>query len=156
WPAPVHELLGGAQPDWAMLEERDFVRRRSGSSIGTEAEYAFKHALTREVAYAGLLKARRARLHAGFAGWLGGYGEGRDDLAPLLGHHYAEAARPDDADLAWADEPATLESLREKAVHWLQRAAELAVSRYDIDEGLRFLARAVELTSDPGLRSQLW
>src|SRR5262249_11414978 len=94
WPAPVHELLGGAQPDWAMLEERDFVRRRSGSSIGTEAEYAFKHALTREVAYAGLLKARRARLHAGFAGWLEGYGEGRDDLAPLLGHHYAEAARP--------------------------------------------------------------
>ena len=29
WAGPVRELLGGAQPDWALLEERDFVRRRS-------------------------------------------------------------------------------------------------------------------------------
>ena len=156
WAAPVRELLGGAQPDWAMLEERDFVRRRSGSSIGGEADYAFKHALTREVAYASLLKARRARLHAGFAAWLEDYGDGRDDLAPLLGHHYAEAARPEDADLAWAGEEEKLEPLREKAVHWLRRAAELAIGRYDLDEGLRFLARAVELTTDADLRSQLW
>ena len=68
-----------------------------------EAEYAFKHALTREVAYAGLLKAKRARLHAEFAGWLERFGDDRDDLAPFLGHHYAEAAQPEDADLAWAE-----------------------------------------------------
>ena len=35
-----------------------------------EREYAIKHAVTREVAYASVPKARRARLHAGFASWL--------------------------------------------------------------------------------------
>jgi class 3 adenylate cyclase len=156
WAGPVRELLGGGQPDWATLEERDFIRRRSGSSMAGESEYLFKHALTREVAYASLLKAKRARLHAEFAGWLERFGDGRDDLAPFLGHHYAEAARPEDADLAWAGAEEKLEPLREKAVHWLRRAAELAVGRYDIDEGLRFLARAVDLTSDMSLRSALW
>jgi class 3 adenylate cyclase/DNA-binding SARP family transcriptional activator len=156
WPGPVSVLLGGAQPDWTALEDRDFIRRRSGSSMAREVEYGFKHALTREVAYAGLLKARRARLHAEFAEWLEHFGDGRDDLAPFLGHHYAEAARPEDADLAWVGEEEQLEPLREKAVHWLRRAAKLAIGRYDIDEGLRFLARAVDLTSEASLRSELW
>ncbi len=156
WPGPVSVLLDGAQADWTALEDRDFIRRRSGSSMAGESEYAFKHALTREVAYASLLKARRARLHAEFAAWLERFGDGRDDLAPFLGHHYAEAARPEDADLAWAGEEEKLEPLREKAIHWLRRAATLAIGRYDIDEGLRFLARAIDLTSDVSLRSELW
>jgi predicted ATPase len=50
WAGPVRELLEGAEPEFAVLEERDFVRRRSGSSIAGEQEYAIKHALTREVA----------------------------------------------------------------------------------------------------------
>ena len=53
-----------------MLEERDFVRRRHSSSLADETEYAIKHALTREVAYAGIPKERRARLHVAFAEWL--------------------------------------------------------------------------------------
>ncbi len=156
WAGPVCESLGGGQPDWATLEDRDFIRRRSRSSMSGEVEYAFKHALTREVAYASLLKAKRARLHAEFAAWIERFGDGRDDLAPFLAHHYSEAARPEDADLAWVGEEEKLEPLREKAVHWLRRAAKLAIGRYDIDEGLRFLTRAVDLTSDVSLRSQLW
>ena len=35
-----------------------------------QREYAIKHALTREVAYTSLPKARRARLHAAFATWI--------------------------------------------------------------------------------------
>ena len=35
-----------------------------------EPAYVFKHAVTREVAYGGLTKARRARLHARFADWI--------------------------------------------------------------------------------------
>src|SRR5438552_6376553 len=78
WTGPVYELLEGLEPDFRVLEERDFVRRRSGSSMAGEREYAIKHALTREVAYASLPKSKRARLHAGFAGWLERLGEGRD------------------------------------------------------------------------------
>jgi class 3 adenylate cyclase len=156
WLGPARELLEGAQPDWTILEDRDFIRRSPGSSIAGEAEYTFKHALTRDVAYASLPKAKRARLHADFAAWLERFGEDRDDLAPYLGHHYAEAAQQQDADLAWAGEEEKLEPLREKALHWLQRAAELAIGRYEIDEGLHFLGRAVELPSEPNLQSQLW
>jgi class 3 adenylate cyclase len=156
WVDPVRLLLGGAEPDFDVLEERDFIRRRSGSSVAGEREYAIKHALTREVAYASLPKARRARLHAEVGDWLERSGEGRDELAPLLAHHYAEAVRTEDADLAWGDEPEELGRLRAKAIGWLRRAAELAVGRYEIDEALMLLHRALALVPDAELQSELW
>ena len=156
WVDPVRELLGGAEPDFDVLEERDFIRRRSGSSLAGEREYAIKHALTREVAYASLPKARRARLHAEVGDWLERSGEGRDELAPLLAHHYAEAVRTEDADLAWGDEPEELDRLHGKAIGWLRRAAELAVGRYEIDEALMLLHRALALEPDPEMQSELW
>ena len=122
WTGPTLELVGGEAVDWAVLEDRDFIRRRSGSSIRAETEYAFKHALTREVVYASVPKARRAPLHAAFAAWLERTGGGRDEDAALLAHHYAQAASPEDADLAWTDDPDELERLRPRAVHWLRRA----------------------------------
>jgi class 3 adenylate cyclase len=145
WPGPVYELLPETAPDFRVLEGRDFVRRRSGSSIAGETEFAFKHQLTREVAYASLPKAKRARLHAAFAAWLESFGEGRDEHASFLAHHYAEAVRPEGADLAWASAEDELERLREKAVAWLRRAAELAMGRYELGEALTLLDRALAL-----------
>ena len=145
WSGPVYELVGELHPDLRVLEERDFIRRRLGSSLAGEEEYAIKHALTREVAYASLAKARRARLHADFALWLERLGGGRDDHASLLAHHYAAAVRPEDADLAWDGAEDERRRLCERAVSWLRRSARLAVGRYEIDEGLAMLGRAREL-----------
>jgi class 3 adenylate cyclase/tetratricopeptide (TPR) repeat protein len=156
WAGPVYELVQEAKPDLRVLEERDFIRRRPGSSIVGDREYAIKHALTREVAYAGLPKARRAGLHAAFAQWLERTGEGRDEYAPLLAHHYAEAVRPEDIDLAWAGGADELEQLRARALTWLRRAAELAIGRFEIDEGLALLHRALAIEPDEGARSALW
>jgi class 3 adenylate cyclase len=156
WAGPVYELVQGAEPDLRVLEERDFIRRRPGSSIAGEREYAIKHALTREVAYASLPRARRARLHAGFAHWLEEAGEGRDEDAPLLAHHYAEAVRPEDVDLAWTGEESKLPELRARARAWLFRAAELAIGRFELDEGLALLHRALELDPDAAERVALW
>jgi class 3 adenylate cyclase/tetratricopeptide (TPR) repeat protein len=156
WPGPVRELLDGGDPDFDLLEERDFIRHRSGSSMAGEREYAIKHALTREVAYGSLPKARRARMHAAFAAWLERFGEGRDELAPLLAHHYAEAVRAEDVDLAWGHAPAEAERLRRNAIAWLRRAAELAVARYEIDEALTLLHRALALEPDAEGQSDLW
>jgi len=100
WPSAVRELLGGSEPNLSLLEQRDFVRRQAGSSLEGEAEYAFKHALTREVAYGSLTRRERAHLHADFARWLERRRGGRDEDASLLAHHYAEAVRPEDVDLA--------------------------------------------------------
>ena len=156
WTSPVYELIQGVEPDFRILEERDFVRRRWGSSIAGEREYSIKHALTREVAYASLPKAKRARLHAAFAGWLERIGENRDELAAHLGHHYAEAVRPEDADLAWPEEESELERLRERAVAWLRRAAELAVGRYEIDDAVALYRRALELEASEPEQAVLW
>jgi len=156
WSGPVYELLGGLEPDLRLLEDRDFVRSRAGSSLEGEVEYAFKHALTREVAYASLTKARRARLHAGFARWVERLGGGRDEHAPILAHHYAEAVRPEDADLAWAGADAEAAALRGDAVRWLRRAATLAVGGYAVEDGIALLERALELETGKRERAELW
>ena len=126
WRGPVRALVDHAAPDFALLEANDFVRPRPASTFRGEKEYAFKHALTRDVAYASLADERRAALHAAFAQWLERTGGGRDEHAAFLAHHYAEAA---DA---------------EAAVVWLRRAAELAIGRYELEEALALLARALD------------
>jgi class 3 adenylate cyclase len=156
WAGAVRELLGGEEPGFDVLEERDFIRHRSGSSMAGEREYAIKHALTREVAYGSLPKARRARMHAAFAEWIERVGESREEQAPLLAHHYAEAVRPEDADLAWGNDPEELGRLRGRAIEWLRRAADLAVGRYEIDDGLMLLRRALELEPGPEVAAELW
>ena len=156
WREPVRELLGSATPRFGLLEERDFVRPRARSSFEGMRELAFKHALTREVAYAALPRTTQTRLHAGFARWLEGFGGGRDEHAAFLAHHYAEAVRPADADLVWRDDAAELKRLRESALAWLRRAAELAVRRYEIDESVALLQRALELEQADGARCALW
>ena len=141
--------LTGSSAEVRTLVERGFVRP-------AQPRVVFKHALTREVAYNGLTKARRARLHADFARWLDGMGGGRDDHAPLLAHHYAEAVRPDDVDVAWPDGGDELDALRAKAVAWLSRAGDLAVGRYEIDDGVALLERAVALEPDEARQAELW
>jgi hypothetical protein len=156
WSGPVYELLEGVEPDLRLLEERDFIRHRSGSSIAGEREFVIKHALTREVAYGSLPKVKRARLHAQFATWLERAGEGRDEHAALLAHHYAEAVRPEDVDLTWPGDDAELGRLRKRALTWLRRAADLAVERYEIEDAVSLLHRAVELETSPAAQLEIW
>jgi len=156
WSGPVYELVDGVEPDFAMLEERDFLHRRSGSSLPGEREYVIKHALTREVAYESQPKATRAHRHAAFASWLEDAGLGRDEHAGLLAHHYGLAVRPEDVDLAWPGADDRVAELRARAVEWSRRAAQLAVARYEIDEGLALLQQAVALEPEPARQAELW
>jgi class 3 adenylate cyclase len=155
WTGPVYELVE-AKPDLRVLEDRDFIRRRAGSSMVGEREYVIKHALTREVAYESIPRARRAPMHAAFAAWLERREPGRDDIASLLAHHYAEAARAEDADLAWAGEQNELERLRGQALLWLERAAELAIRRYELEDALALLGRALTLQPDEEAQARVW
>jgi class 3 adenylate cyclase len=156
WTGPVYELVE-AKPDLRVLEDRDFVRRRAGSSIAGEREYVIKHALTREVAYESLPRARRPRMHAAFAAWLEPRASGRDDLASLIAHHYAESVRPENADLAWAgEEEEEVERVRGKALLWLETAAEFAMRRYEIEDALALLHKALALQPDEEAEARLW
>jgi DNA-binding SARP family transcriptional activator len=145
-------LLDG-EPAITELVERDFVRPLRHTPAA--ATYTFKHALTRQVAYDLLPTARRARLHAALADHLAACPD-LDDAAAVLAHHYGEAARPDTADLAWADEPAELERLTERAVTWLWRAGDLAIRRCDLDGALDLLHRAQSLVTEPVTRARIW
>ena len=135
-PAGLAALVGTAS-EVRTLVERGFVRP-------TEPELVFKHALTREVAYGSLPKAMRARLHASYADWLEQEG-GEDAQAGALAYHFAEAVNPEIAELAWRGEDEQAERLRVKALHWLRRAAELAVGRFDLE------AQSISIKSE-GLR----
>jgi tetratricopeptide (TPR) repeat protein len=141
WPGPLREMLGGADPDLGVLEARDFVRRAPRSAFPGEREIAFKHALTRDVAYGSLADEQRARLHGAFAGWLERAGGGRDEDAASLAHHYAQAASS---------------GTTEKAVLWLRRAGELAAARYELDDAVALFQRALELEPDARARVGLW
>jgi adenylate cyclase len=74
-----------------------------------EAEYAFKHPLTQEVAYGSQLSARRAQVHGAVARAIVElYPDKLDERAALLAHHFEQAQEP-------------LEAAR-----WYRRAAEWA------------------------------
>jgi class 3 adenylate cyclase/tetratricopeptide (TPR) repeat protein len=143
-PAGLAALTGSGAPVRTLVE-RGFVRP-------TEPELAFKHALTREVAYAGLPKASRARLHAAFARWFEEH-EARDGRAGVLAHHYSEAVAADIAELAWRNREDELSQLTALALRWLRRAAELSMARFDLDDALSQLHRAAELA--PG-EAEVW
>jgi len=150
----VVDLLGGDIPDFRVLEERGFIGRVAHPSAA-EREYTFKHALTRDVAYAGVPKVRRAHLHAAFAERLERIGETGDQFAFLLAHHYAEAVRSDVADIAWSGQPELQERLTVKAVEWLYRAGVLAAGRFAIDDGLGLLQRALALAPTADVRARI-
>lgn len=149
------EALVGERPDFAILEQREFVTRALAYATD-DAEYTLKHALTGEVAYAGVPRAARAQLHAAYAEWVERERGARDEMAPVLAHHYAESLDVEFLDLAWGEDAATVERLRTRALHWLRRAAELAIGRYDIDQALSFLQRSLELAEDTTSTYRLW
>ncbi|MBA3468512.1 MAG: tetratricopeptide repeat protein [Herpetosiphonaceae bacterium] len=96
----------------------------------TEIAYLFKHTLTRDVAYEGILYARRRELHRRVAARIESiYGEKLDDVLPVLARHYARAEE-------WA-----------AAVDFYLRAGRLAQSGYFNAEAMAHYSAAIELLS---------
>ncbi|OGN84787.1 MAG: hypothetical protein A2X23_09910 [Chloroflexi bacterium GWC2_73_18] len=154
WEAPVVRALGGngeVVDRLLALESKGLVLARPTSTMTGQAEYAFRHSLVRDVAYAGLPKARRARAHAELAGWIAELaGERRDEFVELLAHHYGTALAGEDADLAWADDPAGREAVRGRAFEALVAAANALRRRFAIDHALELHGRALALAAtDP-------
>ena len=133
----LEPTIEGLDETIEQLIEKDLVR-----PTGTDI-FAFRHILIREVAYQTLTRAERGRLHAAAAAWLERLaGDREDSLAELIGYHYREAAmiataqRPDEAET---------QRIREKAVDWLSRAADVAAAGAANLEAGRHLRSAIEL-----------
>jgi len=123
------------------LTRKELVRPSRTSSMAGEQEYAFWHALVRDVAYAQIPRARRAEKHRRAADWIEGVVEDRvEDHAEILAHHYTTAI-----DLARAarqrEEVASLEG---PALRFLALAGDRALG-LDTTKAEASLARALEL-----------
>ena len=136
-----HDAVEAALRD---LVGRSLVRHVRESTMAGESEFAFAHALARDVAYGALPRRIRAERHARTAAWLEAKaGERLEDVSDLLAHHRVTAL-----DLARAVGDADLaERARGPAVTALMRAGERAM-RLDVEAAERLFARAAELSTD--------
>lgn len=86
--------LGAAEPVQLegrlhALERRELLRRERRSAVAGERQYAFRHVVVRDVAYAQLPRAARAERHRRAAEWLQTLSPSPDraeDRAELLAH----------------------------------------------------------------------
>ena len=85
-------VRNGSDPSTTLhsLERKGFVRRQKRSSVEGETEFAFAHALVRDVAYGQIARADRAEKHRGVAEWIEALGR-PEDHAEMLAHHWKSA-----------------------------------------------------------------
>jgi class 3 adenylate cyclase len=152
WPSPVGILLNGERERLdeilGLLEDRDLVRSRVGSSLAGEPEFIFKHVLTRDVAYETLPRRDRARAHAAIAEWMEGLAAGRSgEFVELLAYHALEAYRGalDDP----STDPGALDVQRARAFRNVLDAAEQARRRFAMEKALRLIRQAEAIASGP-------
>jgi tetratricopeptide (TPR) repeat protein len=128
------------------LEARGLVLRHPESTIADDVEYAFKHSLIRETAYATLPRSTRRELHAAAARFIEESVGSSSELAWLLGHHWREAGESERAMRSFvAAAERTRDALAlEETYDLYSRALELAVS--DEDRVRIRLDRALSLT----------
>ena len=106
------------------LIERDWVRPVRSSSMEGEREYAFWHALTRDVAYGRIPREERSQKHQAVAEWVeASAGDRASDHAELLVGHYVSA-------LEFAEAAGTADTslLREHATRTLLMAGDRAMN----------------------------
>src|SRR5262245_6366355 len=120
----------------AHLQAAEFVYE---ASLFPEPEYTFKHALTHEVAYQGLLVERRRELHARILEAMETlYSDRLSEQVERLARHAQQGGRP------------------ERAVHYLRQAGAKAIARSADREAVGFLERALaSLTELPESRETL-
>ena len=118
----VEESLDG-------LEARGLIQRQRRSQVEGDAEFAFKHVLIRDIAYATLPRSSRRDLHGAVARYLEGALADPADLAWLLAHHWREAGEV------------------EAAQRYLLIAAEQAGDALAVDQAHDLFTRALELAT---------
>ncbi|HYS02628.1 MAG TPA: adenylate/guanylate cyclase domain-containing protein, partial [Candidatus Eisenbacteria bacterium] len=156
WEQPLTRMTGlpDVHPALLELERRGLVLASLSTSLAGQPEYSFKHVLLKDVAYASVPKARRARAHAETADWIAELaGDRKEEFAELLAYHYEAAAGGDGADLAWED-PAEREAVRQKAFDYLVLAGAGARRRYLVSKAVELHEKALALARHDGERER--
>ncbi len=124
----VTELKGHIDRCLSVLEQLDLIRTRS---LQPDLEYAFKHALTQEVVYNGLLKKERTEIHERIACVMEQLFHDRlTEFSETLALHFTQG-----------------QSVR-KAVDYLVKSGEKSLGRYALDESHQYFKEAFDLLSN--------
>jgi class 3 adenylate cyclase len=132
WRGALERDGNGLDLDEALdaLEARDLIRRESLSWIEGEEQFAFKHVMIRDAAYATLPRATRKQLHASAAAFLEEATAGAAATATALAQHWREAGDP------------------QRAVGYLVIAGDQAGRGWAKDEAAKLYGEALELLAD--------
>ena len=127
------------------LERKELIRRERRSAVAGETQYAFLHALVRDVAYGQIPRAQRVDKHRLAAEWIEALSSERsEDRAEMLAHHYREALAL--AFAAGVDATTLRAPARAALVEATERANALnAVARHD-----RLRTRCARAPSEAG------
>jgi len=118
------------QTDLLTLQREEMIRERARLP---ESEYIFKHELTREAAYRGLLRKERRALHRKVAVALEElFADRMGEQVELLAHHWEQAGQA------------------EKAIAYLLRAGDQARMVYAHEEAVDFYRRALTFLREQG------
>ncbi|MFI5253955.1 MAG: ATP-binding protein [Candidatus Limnocylindrales bacterium] len=113
--------------------------------------WSYRHALLRDVGYASLGRAERARLHVRLARWLESVaGEGVDRLAEQIGGHYESALAAAPALAREVDDGLERAGAARLGADWLEKAAVAALGLSAVDATIDLLGRALALTEPSG------
>jgi class 3 adenylate cyclase/tetratricopeptide (TPR) repeat protein len=129
----AEEVWDGVGPLEARLQELKGLEFLQEQHAATERTFVFKHALTREVAYDGMLQARRRQLHgeAGEALEHSGTSQ-RFEHCELLAYHHSHSADP------------------ARAIPYLEIAGNRAKDRYANKEAIAAYRQAIGLIEQLG------
>jgi class 3 adenylate cyclase len=137
------------------LRRKEFLQeneRPTGMILERDVQYSFKHVLVRDVAYASIPRARRAREHARMAEWLERVAAGRiEEFIELLAYHYHQAVitwSQTTSGQALARRPSRAQAqadLRQKAILYLIQAGDEAVGKYAANQAVRQYTAAMNL-----------
>ena len=140
--ASLNGVVDDVETALETLAGLDVADERPTSTVRGEREFAFKHALIRDVAYERLPKGLRAELHVRCADWFASRQE-RDEFAEAHAYHLEQACR-----LAREIERSPIAAPVVRAAEALRIAAEKAERREGLQEADRLYARALELVGD--------
>ncbi len=149
WSGGIAALGAGEAVDERLqrLVRKEFLRRERSTSMTGEMEFAFRHALVRDVAYSQLPRASRATKHCLAAAWIASVAAHRPDL---VAYHYAEAL---ELLHAYGGETAAVE---ERARVAFRSAGDHARSLGALAEAQQLYRAAIALWADDADLPHLW
>jgi class 3 adenylate cyclase/tetratricopeptide (TPR) repeat protein len=130
----ITEVKGLVDQSLSNLERLDLIRARS---LQPEIEYVFKHALTQEVVYEGLLKKERREIHERIGTVIETIFQDRlSEFYEILAFHFKRA------------------KIKSKAVDYLIKSGEKSLKRYAVDESHQYYNEAFQILSEKPNPSQ--